>query len=93
MIAGPVLPRDGVYVTGHVPRESVQLTAENVPDPSLTTKSTEPVGVLVVPEEVSVTVAVQVTATSTSVAPSPHTTDVPVARCVTSRLVVLFDDE
>ena len=56
IVADPVVVDE--YVTEHEPLKSVQLVV--VPKlPILSVQDTVPVGVLVVPEDVSVTVAVQ----------------------------------
>ena len=52
----------GVNVTEQVPAARVQLAALNVPAAPLEVNATVPVGVLMVPGEVSVTAAVQVDA-------------------------------
>ncbi len=55
----PSEPGLGVYVTEQLPATSVQVDEPKLPEP-LVVKVTVPVGVMAVPDEMSVTVTVQV---------------------------------
>ena len=70
-------------MTEHFPELSVQEVALRVPPVCVLDHVTVPVGVLLVPSEVSLTVAVHVVAESTGSGAGVHDSDVDVARFVT----------
>src|SRR2546426_716668 len=74
----------GVYVTEQLAElpvpDNMQVAGENEPGPPLLVKATVPVGVIAVPESVSVTVAVQVVGAPTGTVPGEQLTLVLVVR-------------